>query len=228
MSRTPHAFIFDMDGVLIDSERPALRLLQQMLAEAGVQRDADALLSVCGRPAGYMDAFLGACFEHDEAAVERFLRAYHEGKLTQLARGAVRVFPRTHELLTALRRSGTKLAVATSTHRELAYRRLEHHDLVAPFDRIVTGDQVTHGKPAPDIFLRAAEVLGVEAGRCAVVEDSVVGVAAGRSAGMTVYAIAMTFPSDDLAEAHRVFADMAALEAFVVSELAPEASRPRR
>ena len=217
-----------MDGVLIDSERPSLRLLQQMLADAGVQRDAAALLSVCGRPAGFMASFLGECFEHDEAAVERFLHAYHEGKLTQLASGAVRVFPRTHELLRALRRSGTKLAVATSTLRELAYRRLEHHDLVAHVDRIVTGDQVTHGKPAPDIFLRAAEALGVEPSRCVVIEDSVVGVAAGRSAGMTVYAIAMTFPAEDLAEAHRVFADMAALEAHVVSELEPEASRPRR
>ena len=217
-----------MDGVLIDSERPSLRLLRQMLADAGVQRDPEALLSVCGRPAGYMDGFLNECFEHDEAAVERFLHAYQEGKLAQLASGAVRVFPRTHELLAALRRAGVKLAVATSTLRELAFERLEHHDLVTRFDHIVTGDQVVHGKPAPDIFLRAAHALAVAPSDCIVVEDSVVGVAAGRSAGMTVYAIAVTFPEEHLAEADRVFADMAALEAHVVAELEPVTSEPRR
>jgi HAD superfamily hydrolase (TIGR01509 family) len=209
------AFIFDMDGVLVDSERPSLRLLQRMLADAGVHRDPRALRAVCGRPAGYLHGFLGDCFAHDEVAVERFLREYAEGKLTQLASGDVRVFPRAHEVLTALRDGGTKLALATSTARDLALRRLSHHDLVRHFDSIVTGDQIPNGKPAPDIFLHAARELGVDPRRCVVVEDSVVGVAAGRAAGMTVFAIAATFPPAELEDADRVFDDMAELEAFI-------------
>ena len=223
-SGVPSAFIFDMDGVLIDSERPTLGLLQRLLSEAGVERELASLRVVCGRPAGFLAGYLAPLFDHDEEALEAFLERYAQGKIEHLESGALDVFPHTHDVLTSLRERGLGIALATSTARDLALRRLGQHDLERHFDRIVTGDQVVNGKPAPDIFLRAAEALGVEPSGCVVVEDSVVGVAAGRSAGMTVFAIAKTYPADDLDDAHRVFQSMTELHAFVEEELGPRRS----
>ncbi len=218
-SFAPSAFIFDMDGVLIDSERPTLGLLQRLLSEAGVERDRASLRVVCGRPAGFLAGYLAPIFDHDARALEAFLERYAQGKLEHLASGAIHVFPHTHDVLTVLHERGFGIALATSTARELALRRLGQHDLERHFDRIVTGDEVVEGKPAPDIFLRAAEALGVEPSACVVVEDSVVGVEAGRSAGMTVFAIAKTYPAEELAGAHRVFESMSALHACIEGEL---------
>lgn len=214
----PSAFIFDMDGVLIDSERPTLGLLQRLLRESGVERDRASLRVVCGRPAGFLAGFLAPLFDHDASALEAFLERYAQGKLEHLESGAIDVFPHTHDVLTSLRERGLGIALATSTARELALRRLGQHDLERHFDRIVTGDQVVNGKPAPEIFLRAAEALGVEPSTCVVVEDSLVGVEAGRSAGMTVFAIAKTYPAEELDGAHRVFDSMTALHAFIEGE----------
>jgi HAD superfamily hydrolase (TIGR01509 family) len=214
-SREPSAFIFDMDGVLIDSERPALDLLRRLLSEAGVERDLTVLRALCGQPAGSLRSYLATCFGDDDDAVDGFIDVYSQGKLAQLANDAIGVFPRTHEVLAGLRSAGVKLALATSTVRDLALRRLAHLDLLRHFDHIVTGDEVANGKPAPDIFLRAAAALGDEPERCVVVEDSLVGVAAGRSAGMRVFAIASTFLPDELTGADRVFTDMAELEAYL-------------
>jgi len=214
----PSAYVFDMDGVLIDSERPTLGLLQRLLSEAGVERDLASLRVVCGRPAGFLNGYLAPLFDHDERALAAFKERYAQGKLEHLESGAIHVFPHTHDVLTFLRQRGLGIALATSTARELALRRLGQHDLERHFDRIVTGDQVTNGKPAPDIFLRAAEALGVEPARCVVVEDSLVGVEAGRSAGMTVFAIAKTYPAEELDGAHRVFESMGELHAFIQGE----------
>lgn len=208
--------MFDMDGVLVDSERPSLGLLRALLAEHGVIREAAELTHVCGRPEPYMRAYLGACLGH-EAAVAPFLERYGAGKLAQLEAGEVRVFEYVHDVLTALHAAGVPLAVATSTQRDLAMRRLHRFGLAERFDAIVTGDEVTNGKPAPDIFLRAAEALGTSPGACVAIEDSVVGVEAAERAGMTVVALATTFPAEALARADHVLPDMRALLAFVTA-----------
>lgn len=205
------AVVFDMDGVLVDSERPSLALLQQLLAEAGVERDVDALRHVCGRPTPYMRSFLLETLGGDAEAVSAFEQRYAAGKVAQLEAGAVRAFAGVHDLLAELARRGVARAVATSTRAELAQRRLRHFALDGAFDAIVTGDQVEHGKPAPDIFLRAAERLAVAPERCLVVEDSLVGVSAGRAAGMRVAALSTTFPASALAEADVVLRDAAHL-----------------
>lgn len=215
------AVIFDMDGVLVDSERPSLGLLQRLLAEAGVQRSVDALRHVCGRPAPYLRRYLLDTLVGGEAAVEAFTARYAQGKLAQLEAGEVQVFAGVHALLDELRRRGVRRAVATSTHEALALRRLRRFELEHAFDAIVTGDQVERGKPAPDIFLRAAERVGAAAPRCLVVEDSLVGVEAGRLAGMRVVALATTFPALELAHADLVVADAAGLLASLDRALEP-------
>jgi len=208
------AVIFDMDGVLVDSERPLLGLLHELLLADGVDLDPASLRSVCGRPAGFTRAFLAAHIA-DPERLDAFLTRYEAAKRALVASGTIRAFPRTPDVLALLRRRALRLAVATSTLAEQAHARLARVDLARWFDHVVTGDQVARGKPAPDIFLLAAERLGVAPAACIVVEDSAAGVQGGLDAGMTVYALATTFPPAELPEAHRVFADMDELHAYL-------------
>jgi mannitol-1-/sugar-/sorbitol-6-phosphatase len=98
-------------------------------------------------------------------------------------------------------------AVVTSGGRELAAQRLAAVGFPAP-EVLVTGDDVEHGKPDPEPYLRAAAVLGVPAAECVVVEDSPAGVLAGKRAGMTVLAVATTHPATALTQADQVFSGM--------------------
>ena len=218
--------IFDMDGVLIDSERPLLDLLHGLLRDEGMDLAPATLRQVCGRPAGYLRELLSGIIAERER-LGAFLARYDAAKQELFASGAVRAFPRTVDVLALLRQRDLRLAVATSTQAEPAHVRLAQNGLVASFDHIVTGDQVSRGKPAPDIFLLAAERLGVAPAACIVVEDSAAGVQAGLDAGMTVFALATTFPPAELAEAHRVFADMDDLHAYVAGPLVGARSAER-
>ena len=202
------AFVFDMDGVLVDSERPFLRTLHALLSEAGVVHDRDGLRHLCGQPAPALRAFLLERFGGDETATAAFGERYQAAKRRFLENDEIQVMPGAHEVLATLRERGTSLAVATSTYRDAALVRLARYDLARWFDDVVTGDQVANGKPAPDIFLLAAERLRVDPRACIAVEDSVAGVQAARDAGMTVFAVAHTFQPGELGQAHRVFADM--------------------
>lgn len=209
------AVIFDMDGVLVDSERPLLGTLRGVLRAEGMDLDPAILRQVCGRPAGFLRGLL-AGYLADEGRLDSLLARYDAAKRDLVASGTIRAFPRTVDVLALLRQRDLRLAVATSTQAEAAHARLGQNGLAQWFDHVVTGDQVARGKPEPDIFLLAAERLHVDPAACIVVEDSAAGVEAGRSAGMTVFALATTFPPDELAAAHRVFADMDELHAVLL------------
>jgi HAD superfamily hydrolase (TIGR01509 family) len=176
--------IFDCDGVLVDSERLAVRTEVEVLAQLGW-------------PLGEQDVierFVGRSASHMQAAIERQL-----GRPIDFER----LFTRRHEevferelravdgveaLLDALR---VPSCVASSGNHERIVRSLELVGFAERFeDRIFSASDVARGKPAPDLFLHAASAMGTEPGRCAVVEDSVPGVEAGRAAGMTVFAYA--------------------------------------
>src|SRR5262249_16807980 len=99
------------------------------------------------------------------------------------------LFPHTKEVLLSLRQQKLRLAVGTSSVSTSARPFLDRHQLTKLFDVIVTGDEVDHGKPAPDIYLRAAQKLSVPANGCLVVEDALSGIAAAKAAKMRVAAI---------------------------------------
>ena len=219
------AVLFDMDGVLVDSERPLLGLLQGLLRDAGVDLQTAILRQICGRPAGFLRRLLSGYLAEPER-LDALLARYDTAKHELAASGAIRAFPRTVDVLALLRQRGLRLAVATSTQAEAAHARLGQNGLAQWFDHVVTGDQVVRGKPEPDIFLLAAERLNVDPTACIVVEDSTAGVEAGRSAGTTVFALATTFPPDELAAAHRVFADMDELHAYLSGSRATAAHVP--
>ena len=217
MSGVPEvgAVLFDMDGVLLDSERPSLALLHARLRAHGVEVDDHELRSVCGRPRAYLRGLLAPRLRDVGVETDAFVADYDARKEIALRAGEIRPFPAAVPLLGGLRARGWRLALATSTERPRMAARLANTGILELFDAVVTGDEVAAGKPAPDIFLLAAARVGVHPDRCWVVEDSVAGVEAGRAGGMRVAAVAGTFGAGALAAADRVFGDLAELAAAV-------------
>jgi beta-phosphoglucomutase len=217
MSGAPEvgAVLFDMDGVLLDSERPSLALLQARLRACGVEVDDHELRSVCGRPRAYLRHLLAPRLQGVGVETDAFVADYDARKEAALQAGEIRPFPAAVPLLRGLRERGWRLALATSTERPRMAARLANTGILELFDAAVTGDEVVAGKPAPDIFLLAAERVGVGPERCWVVEDSVAGVEAGRAGGMRVAAVAGTFEAAALMAADRVYGDLAELAASV-------------
>jgi HAD superfamily hydrolase (TIGR01509 family) len=176
--------IFDCDGVLVDSERLAVGTEAAILAGLGWPlTETEIVERFVGRSAAYM---------HGE--IERHLgrTVDWEGEFESRYR---EVFARELQpvpgVVAALDRIAVPACVASSGSHERIRYTLGLTGLLERFsDRIFSVDDVAQGKPAPDVFLYAAETLGVPPQRCAVVEDSASGVTAGLAAGMTVYAYA--------------------------------------
>ena len=175
--------IFDCDGVIADSEVLACQALADVLADYGLPLGLE----------GVFDAFLGRGF----AAVEYYyrvtagepvpapLRAALTERITDLFRGSLKPVP---DVGTVLRSLTLPFCLASSSEPwriALTLRTLARADLFG--SRVYTASQVRRGKPAPDLFLLAAERMTVRAGRCLVIEDTVPGVTAGKAAGMTVW-----------------------------------------
>lgn len=209
------AVLFDMDGVLLDSERPSLALLGARLRAHGVDVDERELRSVCGRPRAYLHDFLAPRLRAVGVETDAFVADYDARKEAALRAGEIRPFPAALPLLRGLRARGWRLALATSTERPRMLARLASTGILELFDAVVTGDEVVRGKPAPDIFLLAAERVGADPGRCWVVEDSVAGVEAGRAGGMRVAAVAGTFDAEALLAADHVVGDLGELVAWL-------------
>ncbi|MFG3105643.1 HAD family hydrolase [Streptomyces tendae] len=209
--------IFDNDGVLVDSEPISNRLLAGYLTELGhptsyedslrdymggaMHRVHDLVLERTGRrlPSDFDDVFHGRVF----AAFERELEPVP---------GAV-------DVLEKLAADGVAYCVASSGSHERIRTGHRRTGLDRWFDdeRIFSSQDVGRGKPAPDLFLHAAERMGVAPERCAVVEDSPLGVRAAVAAGMDVYGFTAMTPADKLAGATRLFGDMGELADLVLA-----------
>lgn len=196
------AFIFDMDGVLIDSEP----LSMQALTAA-----ADALAYRI--PPEAMDRYPGQAAHMVFADVAQYGDGrFHIDQLHTLYDAIysawlpyVSTIPGALDLYALARDSGKPVGLATSTGRTWAMSVVEKLGLT--FDATVCQEDVAHNKPAPDAYLNAAAGLGVDPADCLVFEDSLSGVAAGVAAGCTVWAYDGSFPRERLAErgAHRIF-----------------------
>ncbi len=184
--------IFDCDGVLVDSERLAVRTEVEILSELGWQLTAtDIVERFVGRSAAYM---------HQE--IERHLgrsidwEAEFEPRYQEVFERELVAVPGVVEALDEI---AAPVCVASSGSHDKMQFTLGKTGLIDRFaGRIFSVDEVAHGKPAPDIFLFAAERMGASPDRCAVIEDSVSGVTAGLAAGMTVFAFAGGVTGADL------------------------------
>jgi HAD superfamily hydrolase (TIGR01509 family) len=180
------AVIFDCDGTLVDSEPLARTAWERALAPYGYAlTDADAE-SCVGLPYPRVHAYFAERVALPEA--EPFWTEF-SGELFTLIDTELAPFDDAVEAARTLRARGVPVAVASSSPRERLQRTLGRAGLLDAFDVVVAGDEVEHGKPAPDMFLLAASRLGVEPAACVVVEDSPPGVQAGRAAGMFTLAV---------------------------------------
>ena len=181
--RTPvRALIFDMDGLLVDSEPVAEAALRQFLRLHGRELRPDLMTLTLGRRLPEAVAVIAEAYALD-LPVEDLIRTYDELRLAAL-RGNLQPMPGAAALLTFARGAGLRLALATSSLRTHADLSLAETRLAGLFDAEATGDEVQRGKPEPDIFLLAAARLEIEPGGCVVLEDAPAGLAAAAAAGM--------------------------------------------
>jgi HAD superfamily hydrolase (TIGR01509 family) len=179
------AVIFDMDGLMLDSERVYKDVFNRAAADCGIAFADELHERLLGRTSADTEVILRARW-NDDALYDRFMdRARHHYAVCFDA-APLPVKRGLHELLDLIESRGVPKVVATSTRRTGALPRLEQVGLLHRFHSVTTGDQVKRGKPAPDIFLLAAGTIPVEPTRCVVLEDSEAGVAAAHAAGMTV------------------------------------------
>jgi beta-phosphoglucomutase len=203
---TTTATIFDMDGVLVDSGSPHREAWTRMLGELGVPVPPEFWKRTIGRPATEaVPLLLGAPVPHAEA--RRLAQRKHEHYLTLAAQGLPAV-PGVSAFVERLRLRHVPLAVATSARRSDVVEVLGRLGLTERFAAIVTAEDVTRGKPDPEVYLLAARRLGAPPHACLVFEDAVGGVQAARRAGMRVFGVATAYDPADLlaAGAERVIA----------------------
>lgn len=180
------AIIFDCDGVLVDSEIIAMRAGMRALKELGLTYDEDDFIHRhCGTT---VDAYLKSIEGDHQSAFGKPLPDGFVEKLMQETKdemdASLEAVPGVHDVVDAIQHP---LAVASSSGLNRLHFKLKKTDLHHRFDpHIYSGDQVEKGKPAPDLFLFAAEQLGIHPEKCIAIEDSVNGVKSALAAGMTV------------------------------------------
>ncbi len=176
------AVIFDMDGVLVDSEPLAMEAMRRVMARQGVaytEADNDEFL---GRTTLEECRILRS--RHRLPVDERDLTAQYVDLLVELIRERPRPMPGVPDVLSKLRAAGYRMALASSAEPVVIATNVRGLDLARFFEVVVSGTEVRRGKPAPDIFLETARRLGLLAPRCLVVEDSRNGLLAAKAAGM--------------------------------------------
>jgi beta-phosphoglucomutase-like phosphatase (HAD superfamily) len=176
--------IFDMDGLMLDTERLATPAWKDAKDALGVDFDMSLLGAMIGR--NYQDCRAMIVERHGEGfPTDRLMDAWHVAYDAIVERDGVGIKDGLFDLLDWLEQERIPKAVATSTRRERAMVKLGNAALATRFAAIVGGDEIARGKPAPDIFLLAAERLGQAPSSCLVLEDSEPGVRAALAAGMT-------------------------------------------
>jgi HAD superfamily hydrolase (TIGR01549 family)/HAD superfamily hydrolase (TIGR01509 family) len=216
--RPASAIIFDMDGVVLDSLATHLLSWQQVLAPMGIDLSAKALYPLEGMPTEVIakrltEQLLGeACSDADA----RRLADAKRSSFRHLFEPAF--IPGIIPLLHDLRGRGYRLGLVTGSSRSVVDDNLDQDGVINLFDAIVSGDQVSQGKPHPEPYRMAAARLGSPTARCLVVENSLLGIQSAKSAGMQCAALETSLPAELLSAADRVFSDVKVLHAWLLAE----------
>jgi HAD superfamily hydrolase (TIGR01509 family) len=197
--RPVEAVVFDMDGLLIDSEGLVREGMQRAAATLGVDLPEALCAAMVGLPFPECKAMMQDHFGPG-FAMERFL-AEERREIEALFLEGVALKDGVRELLAHLDDLGLPRAVATSSGRAAVDSNLGQHGLLASFDAIVAREDVTRHKPFPDPYLKAAELLGVAPAACLALEDSHNGVRAAHAAGMmTIMVPDLLDPTEEMRE----------------------------
>lgn len=197
------AVIFDLDGLLVDTEIISYRILEEILAGFGYRFTLEEYTrGFSGKPETANSAHLVEAYQlpwTPEEALERILRREEE-----LHTQGVELKPGAKELLAYLQETGRGIAMASSSTRDRALNLLDQHGVTGYFQRFVFAGEVERGKPAPDVFLKACEKLGEAPEDCLVLEDSEAGIQAAHAARIPVICV------PDLKTPERRFLDLTA------------------
>jgi HAD superfamily hydrolase (TIGR01509 family) len=218
----PDAVIFDLDGVLLDSEQLWNRAKEELVRERGGHWREDAPRAMMG-----MSSLEWSRYLHDELGVALDAEEINRdvvARMQRLYRSSLPLLPGAVEAVEALRRRWP-LGLASSSNREIIDLALSESGLACAFAATVSSEEVEHGKPAPDVYLEAARRVGVRADRCVALEDSGNGVRSAAAAGMAVIAVPNPhYPPDQ--EAVELAAATVAGVADVTVELVERMGRP--
>lgn len=192
--------LFDMDGVLVDSEEFIRNAAISMFKELGLETKAEDYFEFIGTGE---DRFLGGTAEKYSFLIDlpaAKIRTYEI--YLELIKGRLKPLPGVVSFITECRRRGLKIALATSADRtKMDANLVEMGMTYNNFDAVVNGLEVERKKPFPDIYIRAAELIDLEPSECLVVEDAVNGIEAAKSAGAKCLGITTSFSKEELAGA---------------------------
>ena len=212
------AILFDMDGVLVDSEPLFLAAINRLLVEEGVEP-----VSVQENEEFLIGTTIGETWRQLKLhrplpkPTEEYVSRYDD-IVRQVMQEELEPQPGVRELLAACNRRGLPKAVASSSLHMWVDLKLRAIGLTGAFDAVLGGDDVSRGKPQPEIYLKAAERLGVPAGECIAIEDSPVGIAAAVASGAYTIAVRTEYTRNlDVSQAHTI---LETLEDFDLSLLA--------
>ncbi|MCQ2423716.1 MAG: HAD-IA family hydrolase [Clostridia bacterium] len=210
-------YIFDMDGVLLDSEPVVTHAALEALSTYGVEAAYGDFLPFTGMGE---DRFIGGVAELHGRAFEPGMKKLTYEIYCRRAKDEVLVYPWTRPMLEHLLARGKKIAVASAADRIKVTCNLGCIGIdPSLFSAIVTGSEIVRNKPAPDIFLKAAQMAGVDPALCTVTEDALSGVMAAKAAGMRAVAVTTSFPAGRLRDAGADFVTDDLLDLF--RELVP-------
>lgn len=175
--------IFDMDGLMFDTERLYVRALEEYVApKTGIAFPRENILKTLGMNHADFERSFPALFG-TAIAFDACYAMIADWMTAEMEAHGVPVKPGLYALLNALKADGIRIALATGTSRPIALEYLRRTDTLKYFDAFAFGDQVTHGKPNPEIFLLACRALGGKPSETAIFEDSVNGLKAAHAGG---------------------------------------------
>lgn len=199
--------IFDMDGVIVDSEYTFLDNKTEMLREEGIDTDVSYQYQYMGTTFEFMWQAMKEEFGLPKT-VKEYIAEMNRRRQAIVARDGVRLIKGAQRLIHWLYQHGYRLAVASSSPMVDIKRNLKELGVTECFEYMVTGEDVLSSKPAPDVFLRAAELLDVDPKVCIVIEDTRNGSLAAKAAGMYCFGFANPdYPPQDLSMADKVISD---------------------
>lgn len=191
------AVLFDMDGLMVDTESLATEAFIHSAKKQGYDMTKEETLLVLGFTTKSIYEFWENYFKNSDVSGKQLVDDHYKYIENILFTTGPRKMPYIEELLKYLKESNYKVAVASSSNMDHIINNMEKTGLKKYIDEFASGAEVENGKPAPDVFLLAAERLGVKPEECLVLEDSKAGVLAGSSAGAKVIMVPDMFKPDE-------------------------------
>lgn len=191
------AMLFDMDGLMVDTESLATEAFIHSAKKQGYDMTKEETLLVLGFTTKSIYEFWENYFKNSDVSGKQLVDDHYKYIENILFTIGPRKMPYIEELLKYLKESNYKVAVASSSNMDHIINNMEKTGLKKYIDEFASGAEVENGKPAPDVFLLAAERLGVKPEECLVLEDSKAGVIAGSSAGAKVIMVPDMFKPDE-------------------------------